>query len=440
MRASRAVDLIRRKRDGEELTGREIDFLVEGIARGSIPDYQAAAVLMAVYLRGMTAGETLHLTLALARSGDQVPAGALLPPVMDKHSTGGVGDKTTLVVAPLLAAAGARVIKMSGRGLGHTGGTTDKLEAIPGFRTTFTPAELAALVSETGLGLAAASERLVPADGRLYAIRDVTATVDSPPLIASSIMAKKLATGAQTIVLDVKFGSGSLVGGRQEARRLAEAMLAIGAGCGRRVGAVLSDMDQPLGWAVGNALEVEEAIGCLKGAGPADLEELSLELASLALCLAGLETSAAAARDRLSALLHSGQALASFTSMVQAQGGPPGLTGSPGLYLPRAPVSASVTAPRQGWVARLDARGVGEVAALLGAGRLAHDQRVDPAVGVVLAVKVGDRVEAGDVLATVHARSAGQVAPATARLAQAFTFSDRPVTPPPLVVEVLSGE
>jgi pyrimidine-nucleoside phosphorylase len=426
-----AYAIIKKKRDGERLSPEEISWFIEKYVAGEIPDYQVAAWLMAVYIRGLNAAETVALTEALVRSGQRVDLSGVAGIKVDKHSTGGVGDKTTLVLAPLLAAAGAKVAKMSGRGLGHTGGTIDKLESIPGFRTGLGPAEFVSQVNRVGVAVVAQTETVVPADKKLYALRDVTATVDSIPLIAASIMSKKLACGADAIVLDVKTGSGAFVQDPGTARELARLMVDIGKHAGRRVTALITDMDQPLGYAVGNAVEVAEAVETLKGRGPLDLTELCLELGTRMLMLAGLATNATAARARLEEMLWDGRALAKFKEWVAAQGGDPRVADDPGI-LPQAPQKIPVSSPRAGYVVQINALGVGEAARVLGAGRARKEDAVDPAVGVVLAAKVGTEVEAGEPLAYVLARDKG-ADEARELVAAAYTIAARPPKIRPLV-------
>ncbi|MDI6632496.1 MAG: pyrimidine-nucleoside phosphorylase [Bacillota bacterium] len=426
-----AYAIIKKKRDGERLSPEEISWFIEKYVAGEIPDYQVAAWLMAVYIRGLNAAETVALTEALVRSGQRVDLSDIAGIKVDKHSTGGVGDKTTLVLAPLLAAAGAKVAKVSGRGLGHTGGTIDKLESIPGFKTALGPAEFVSQVNRVGVAVVAQTETVVPADKKLYALRDVTATVDSIPLIAASIMSKKLACGADAIVLDVKTGSGAFVQDPGTARELARLMVDIGKHAGRRVTALITDMDQPLGYAVGNAVEVAEAVETLKGRGPLDLTELCLELGTRMLMLAGLATNAAAARARLEEMLWDGRALAKFKEWVAAQGGDPRVADDPGI-LPQAPQKIPVSSPRAGYVVQINALGVGEAARVLGAGRARKEDAVDPAVGVVLAAKVGTEVEAGEPLAYVLARDKG-ADEARQLVATAYTIAARPPKIRPLV-------
>ncbi len=416
------VDVIRRKRDGARLTDAEIAGFVTAYMAGAVADEQAAALCMAVFFRGMDERETAALTQALIASGRTVDLSAIPGTKVDKHSTGGVGDKTSLVLLPLLAAAGFPVAKLSGRGLGHTGGTLDKLESIPGVRVDLPPARFLDQVRRIGLAIAGQGPDLVPADGRLYALRDVTATVESPALIAASVMSKKIAGGADTIVLDVKVGSGAFMKELAQARDLARRMLAIGHAAGRRVAAVLSDMAQPLGHAVGNAVEVAEAVATLRGEGPPDLVELCLALAE----------QAGAERARLLDLLRSGAALDRLTAMVEAQGGEPGALDR----LPQAPCRADVVAPATGFVTSLDALAVGRAVAELGAGRRRKEDPVDPAVGVILRRKRGDPVAAGEPLATVLSRRPDD---GLAAVRAAYEIGAAPPAPLPLVLEVLSG-
>ena len=411
----RAVDLIARKRDGGELTGSEMRALLDP----GVPDYQLAAFLMAAVLRGLSDAETAELMWAMVESGERLDLSGVGRPVADKHSTGGVGDKTTLVAAPIAAACGVPVAKLAGRGLGHTGGTLDKLAAIPGMRTDLTPAEIVAAARDAGVAVGGQTAAIVPADGRLYALRDATATVHSVSLIAASIMAKKVAAGAARVVLDVKVGEGALLPDLAAARELAAAMLRLGAAAGLATTCVLSRMDEPLGRAVGNAVEVAEAEAALRGGGPEDLVELSL-------AVAGAMTGDPAAAETA---LHSGAAHAAFRRWVAAQGG------DADAELPAAPVVQDVPAPRAGWVRRCHARAVGEAAMALGAGRSRKEDDVDLAVGIVCHRKAGDRVQAGEPLATVHARGpfdAGGVA-------RCFEIGDEPCERPATVIEVLGA-
>jgi pyrimidine-nucleoside phosphorylase len=432
----RAYDLIERKRDGGALSAAEIRWLVDAFMRCEVGEGQMAAFLMAVYFRGMNADETAALTMAMVDSGERLDLGAVRGPTVDKHSSGGVGDKTSLVLVPLAASAGVRVAKLSGRALGHTGGTLDKLEAIPGFRTDLSPAALVAQVNAVGCAIAGQSASLVPADKRLYALRDATATVEAVPLIASSIMSKKIAAGSASIVLDVKTGSGAFLKSLPEARALARAMVDIGRAADRRTVAVVSAMEEPLGRAVGNALEVAEAVDSLRGEGPPDLRELCLVLGARMVVLAGLAPDADAARARLEDRLREGAALATFRRLVEAQGGDPAVADHP-EHLPRAPQRIPVPAPAAGAVRAIDARAVGEAAMLAGAGRLRPGDVVDPAAGVVLIRKVGARVEAGEALAVVHAGAGRAVDVAVDRVAAAYRIGEGLPERRPLVQAVV---
>lgn len=430
--------LIERKKRGEAMAADELRELCAATVRGEIPEGQLAAWLMAVCWRGMTEVETLALTQALVATGAALSWDGIDRPVVDKHSTGGVGDKTSLVLVPLMAAAGLAFAKMSGRGLGHTGGTLDKLEAIAGFRVTLTPEEMQAQVRRVGCALVGQSADLVPADGVLYALRDVTGTVDCVPLIASSVMSKKLAGGASVLVLDVKHGGGAFMQTAAEARTLARALVSIGEGAGRRTRAVLSPMDQPLGKAVGNALEVREAIDTLRGGGPAELWALTEELGIHLLLLSQTATSDSEARERLRGLRDSGAAAAKFAELIAAQGGDPQVVDRPAL-LPQAShvdlLRAEGTA--DSWVQALDARGVGDAALALGAGRRTKGAPVDPAVGIRLRARVGDRVGPGEPLAEIHARSPADAADAATLLRAAYRLSSEPTPRPEISYEVV---
>ena len=427
----KAVDVIIKKRDGMELSREEIEFFINGITRGSIPDYQAAAWAMAVLLNGMTERETTDLTMAMARSGEMLDLSGVVPLAVDKHSTGGVGDKTTLVVEPLVAACGLPVGKMSGRGLGFSGGTLDKMESIPGFRVNLTREEFLQKLGDEGLVLAGQSGDLAPADGKLYALRDVTGTVPSIPLIASSIMSKKIAAGAQAIVLDVKVGTGAFMETLPEARQLAELMVAIGRLSGRKVVALLSDMNQPLGNAVGNALEVNEAIDTLQGGGPADFREHCLVVASHLLVVGRKAVDIDEARRMAETTLQDGIAWQQFRRLVTSQGGEVSVVDKPTL-LPQAPFVETVAAERSGYLLGIDAREVGETSVELGAGRARKEDPIDHAVGIMIHHKVGDHIGKGEGLFTIHANDLSKMVAARKRLLAAHQWSDHPVEPLPL--------
>ncbi len=433
----RAVDIIIKKRDRAELTGDEIDFFIDGLTHGSIPDYQASAWAMAVLLNGMTERETTDLTLAMAHSGETLDLTGVVPIAVDKHSTGGVGDKTTLVVEPIVASCGLPVGKMSGRGLGFSGGTLDKMESIPGYRTNLTREEFLHQLKQIGLVLTGQSGDLAPADGKLYALRDVTGTVPSIPLIASSIMSKKIAAGAQAIVLDVKVGVGAFMETLEDARRLAALMVAIGRLSGRKTVALLSDMNQPLGEAVGNALEVREAIDTLHGGGPADFREHCLIVASHMLNLGQKAPNLQFARQMAEEALESGQAWTLFRQLVHAQGGDLAYVDDP-ERLPRAALVETVSAARAGYLSGINAREVGKTSVELGAGRARKEDPIEHSVGIVIHHKVGDRVEKGQPLFTIHANDPAKLKKARARLLAAHQWSDSSCDPLPLFYQVVS--
>ena len=432
----RTVDLIVKKRDGGTLSAEEIDFLIAGYTSGAVPDYQMAAWAMAVVLRGMDDRETADLTLAIARSGDTLDLHDIAPLTVDKHSTGGIGDKTSLVLGPLVSAAGLPVAKMSGRGLGFSGGTIDKLEAIPGLRTELSGAEFRQAVKEVGLVIAGQSGDLAPADKRLYALRDVTGTVESLPLIAASVMSKKLAAGADCIVLDVKCGRGAFMQTFEEARKLAEIMVAIGTHAGRKVAAAISTMEQPLGLSVGNALEVKEAIATLRGDGPADLTELCLTLGGKLAQLAGKVATLEAGVELMRQTLASGAAWAQFRRFVQNQGGDLAYVDAP-ERLPQAPVVLPVSATRAGFITAIDGMALGYTLNDLGGGRARKEDPIDPAVGLVLRAKVGDAVAAGQTLIEIHAADQPSAQQMVARLMAAYTIGHVPVAPPPLIYQLI---
>jgi pyrimidine-nucleoside phosphorylase len=429
----RAAELIQRKRDGLELSADEIGDLVLAYARDEVPDYQLAAFCMAVYFKGLTSAETHALTEAMVRSGETVDLSPLGRKVVDKHSTGGVGDKTSIALGPVVAACGVPFAKMSGRGLGHTGGTLDKLEAIPGFRVELGRDDFLAQVREVGMAIIGQTAELVPADKRLYALRDVTATVDIIPLIASSIMSKKIAGGADAIVLDVKVGDGAFMKTLDAARELAQAMRELGVRAGREVVCELTDMDQPLGRAVGNALEIREAVGTLQGEGPDDLVELVLGAASHLLALSDLGIDAAEGRHLAEAALADGSAFQLYERWVRAQGGEPAVEA-----LPVAAVVRPVPAPTHGFVHAIAATAVGEAALRLGAGRLRKEDPIDHAVGIVCLAKRGDGVTAGEPLAEVHAGTEEAAETAIAEVASSYRIGPDKPELRPIVLDVIA--
>jgi pyrimidine-nucleoside phosphorylase/thymidine phosphorylase len=435
----RAVDLIRKKRDGGTLSAAEIDFLIGGIATGEVPDYQWAALLMAVVWRGMDPPETAALVSAMLHSGTVIDLSDIPGPKVDKHSTGGVGDKTSLILAPIAAACGVTVPMVSGRGLGHTGGTLDKLESIPGFRVDVDLATYRRIARDCGLVLAGQTAEIAPADRVLYALRDATATVESIPLITASILSKKLAEGIDALVLDVKCGDGAFMVSQEDARSLAASMTTIGRSLGKPVQALLTDMNEPLGRTVGNALEVRESIDCLRGGGPADLMEVSLALAAEMLLVGGVATTRTEALDRCRRAVADGSALDRFRRVIAAQGGDPSVCDDPDSVLPKAQRRETVRAERPGFVARLRAWPVGQASMLLGAGRKTVDSRIDPAAGIVFHRKVGDAVAAGDTIAELlfQPASAAEVPAAVALLEQAVEIADAPPPPRPRIIERL---
>jgi pyrimidine-nucleoside phosphorylase len=432
----RAYDLIRRKRDGGVLRSDEIAWLVRAYVAGEVAEEQMAALLMAVCIRGMTGQETAALTMAMVNSGETLDLSAIRGRTVDKHSTGGVGDKTSLALVPLVASAGVRVAKLSGRGLGHTGGTLDKLEAIPGFRVELSPAELVAQVNRIGCAIAGQSARLVPADKRIYALRDRTATVESVPLIASSVMSKKIAAGNQAIVLDVKAGHGAFMKTASEAHALAEAMVAIGREVGRRTVAVLSAMEEPLGYAVGNALEVREAIATLRGDGAGDLRELCLVLGAQMMVLGDVSPDPAGGRVVLEKRLRRGEGLRKLAELIEAQGGDPRVVDDPDR-LPRSPIQHRVAASREGIVAGVDAEALGTAAMVLGAGRSHPGDTIDPGAGLVMERKAGDAVRRGDTLAVLHTSDESRLETAAVRVLDAYRLNAVPPDAEPLVLEII---
>lgn len=433
----RAVDIIIKKKDHGELTAPEIDFFIQGFVKGEIPDYQVSAWAMAVLLNGMTDQETTNLTLSIAHSGEMLDLSQAVPIAVDKHSTGGVGDKVTLVIAPLVAACGLPVGKMSGRGLGFSGGTLDKLESIPGFCVDLSKEGFIQQLKSIGIVVTGQSADLAPADGKLYSLRDVTGTVQSLPLIASSVMSKKIAGGAHAIVLDVKTGVGAFMQTLEEARELAKLMVSIGKLTGRKVVALISDMNQPLGSAVGNALELKEAIQTLQGGGPADLREHCLVIASHMLLLGEKAKDLEEARCLVEKAMAEGRAWQKFRELVQAQRGDVDYVDHPDR-LPKARLVETVTAPEKGYLKMINAREVGETSVGLGAGRAKKGDTIDHAVGIIVHRKVGDPVEAGDILFSVHANDAGKLAEAKERLLHAYRLSSEPCQALPLFYDTLS--
>ncbi|KZN98919.1 pyrimidine-nucleoside phosphorylase [Pseudobacillus badius] len=432
----RMVDLIQKKRDGEQLTTEEIQFIVEGYTNGTIPDYQVSAWLMAVYFQNMTEKERADLTMAMVASGDQIDLRAIEGVKVDKHSTGGVGDTTTLVLGPLVAAAGVPVAKMSGRGLGHTGGTIDKLEAIEGFHVEITNEQFIELVNKNKIAIIGQSGNLTPADKKLYSLRDVTATVNSIPLIASSIMSKKIAAGADAIVLDVKTGAGAFMKTLEDSRELARAMVNIGNNVGRKTMAVISDMSQPLGFAIGNALEVKEAIDTLKGEGPEDLTELCLVLGSHMVYAAGKADTLEEARQTLLKLINNGEALAKFKLFIEAQGGDGSVVDHP-ERLPQAKYQVELPAKSDGWVAEIIADHVGTAAMWLGAGRATKESEIDLAVGMMLNKKIGASVKAGESLVTIYSNDK-EIEHVKEELYRSIILSEEKVESPRLIHEEIT--
>lgn len=432
----RTVDLIQRKRDGEELAPDEIEFLVEGYTSGDIPDYQMSAFLMAVFYTGMSDREVTRLTECMLRSGDLVDLSSVPGVKVDKHSTGGVGDKTSLIVAPLAAAAGVVVPMMSGRALGYTGGTLDKLESIPGFRTNLSTDEFRKQLTEQGLCFISQTERLAPADGKLYALRDVSGSVESIPLIASSIMSKKLAEGVDALVLDVKVGNGAFLKKQVDARRLAQMMVSIGRPRDKKVQALITDMSQPLGYAVGNALEVMEASQTLQNAGPTDLTRLSIELAARMIYLGKKAGTLDEARRTAEQLLVDGSGYQKFKDVVAAQGGNPQALDKFEL-LPNATGMREITSPRGGYVSLIDAEDIGKASNMIGAGRDKKDDAIDPAVGIILEVKVGEKVDAGSVLCRIYYTREDRVEEAAEVVEDAFRISAQKPDERELILEVV---
>ena len=431
-----AVELIRKKRDGHALSTPEIDWLIQEYTQDRIPDYQMSAWAMAVFWRGMDARETSDLTLAMARSGEEMHARDIISPVVDKHSTGGVGDKVTLAVAPLVAACGVAVGKMTGRGLGHTGGTVDKLESVRGFRASLTREEFKDILTRHHIVLAGQSHDLAPADGKMYALRDVTGTVESIPLIASSIMSKKLAVGASHLLLDVKVGAGAFMKTLEQARALAETMVHIGQLAGLHTVAAITSMEQPLGCAIGNALEMAEAIAILRGEGPRDVSDLCYHEASELLVMTGSASSFSEAEKRVEQAIHSGAAVAKLAEVIAAQGGDARQIEHPEL-LPAAPVRVMLCAPRSGYIRAIEAEQVGLASMHLGAGRFKKGEPIDHRTGFILQAKIGDYRNAGDPLVEIHARSQSEADAVRESLLASYSWSEAPVSVPTLLLDTI---
>lgn len=431
----RMYDIIHKKRNGGELSEKEIKFFVNGYTDGSIPDYQASALCMAIYFRGMSADETAALTLAMADSGDRIDLSGIDGFTVDKHSTGGVGDKTSLIVAPIVAANGGKVAKMSGRGLGHTGGTVDKLESIPGFRTSLTPDEFIKQVNDIGLCIVGQTGELAPADKKLYALRDVTATVESIPLIASSIMSKKLAAGSQGIVLDVKTGSGAFMKTVEDSERLAEEMVSIGKAAGRKVTALITDMDIPLGASVGNSLEVIEAIKTLKGEGEKNLTEVCLSLAAQMLCMVTGRDDMVC-RKMAKKSIEDGSALNKLREMITAQGGNADVIDSSDAFK-QPKFSVDIISEREGYISRTDAERVGIASVILGAGREKKGDPIDPSAGIILKKKTGDSVSKGDVLATFYTDDETRIDVAKREFLDALIFGNEKPSKQKLIYKII---
>ena len=417
----RMIDIIEKKKNGKALDGEEIDFFINNYVSGNIPDYQVSALLMAIYFQKMDYEETLALTLAMADSGDRLNLSAIKGVKVDKHSTGGVGDKTSLVLAPMVAALGGKVAKMSGRGLGHTGGTIDKLESIPGFNTALSEEAFIKQVNDIGIAITGQTGNLAPADKKLYALRDVTATVDNISLIASSIMSKKLASGADAIVLDVKTGSGAFMKKEEDVKRLAEEMVRIGKGAGRKMAAMITDMDQPLGFAVGNSLEVIEAINTLKGNGPKDLTELCLNLGTYMILAARDDLDKESAEKELMRVIKDGSALKKLAELVEAQGGNPDAVYDTGM-LKVAENVTNVVAKESGYIKSIQSEQIGKASMILGGGRATKEDVIDLSVGVVLSKKKGDMVEKGETIATIYGNNADKAKEAECTVLDAYTI------------------
>lgn len=431
----RMYDIITKKKHGEELSDREIREFISGYTKGEVPDYQATALLMAIYFRGMTDRETSTLTMAMAESGDTLDLSKFGTLTVDKHSTGGVGDKTTLIVAPIAAAAGCKVAKMSGRGLGHTGGTVDKLESFPGYDTSLSPSEFFAQVERVGISVIGQSGNFAPADKKLYALRDVTATVDSIPLITSSIMSKKLAAGSHSIVLDVKYGSGGFMKTPEDAERLADGMVRIGKLCGRNIAALITNMDTPLGCAIGNSLEVKEAIQVLSGGGPEDLRAVCVELATAMVRLA-LGKTESEARSTVIDMLESGKALETLKVWIGAQGGDSSYVDNPEAFR-KSTFTYNVCAKADGYVGSINAEAIGIASVMLGAGRTEKDSPIDHAAGIMLLAKPGKKIREGEILATLLTDDEASIKAAEKCVLDAITVTDSITEPKPLIYKII---
>lgn len=431
--------IIEKKRDGKELTKEEIRFFINGYTKGAIPDYQASAFAMAVYFRGMTKSETSFLTEAMMNSGETIPPHSLPSPSSDKHSTGGVGDKISLILAPLVASCGVYVPMLSGRGLGITGGTLDKLESIPGYRTNLSKREFISVIKKCGCSITGQTENMVPADRKLYALRDVTATVPSIPLIAASIMSKKLAEGAQSLVLDVKWGSGAFMKKKNDAALLARTMIDIGKDMNRKMTAILSNMDQPLGRTAGNALEVQESIDCLKNEGPSDVMKLTFALSAHMLIMTGIAKNINEAENILQKNIMNGAALERFMQMIKLHKGNPRVIENYSI-LPKAKYILPLLSPESGWITKADADIIGRACIILGAGRETKDDKINFAVGISGIRKIGERIERKEPLLFIHADDKNKIQAAKKLLISAFCFSDKPVHPPQLIGGILNGK
>ena len=434
--------MIRKKRDGGSLSREEIAFFVDGVTGGGMADYQSSALLMAICLNGMTTPETAMLTNAMLHSGEVLDFSDVSKPKVDKHSTGGVGDKTSLILAPLAAACGAAVPMISGRGLGHTGGTLDKLESIPGYRVHLSLAEFREILGQVGFAMMGQTDQIAPADKKLYALRDATATVEAIPLIVASIMSKKLAAGLDALVLDVKTGSGAFMASENDARKLAQALVSTGNSCGVRTEALLTDMNQPLGRGVGHAIEVRECIGILRNeesAGARPVMELSLELAARMVALSGIEPEVEAALGKIQEARQSGAALECFRRNVEAQGGDPAVCDEPARLLPLTPHEVKVESTRTGFVTGIDTAEIGRAIASIGGGRTRIEDAIDPGVGYAAEIKLGGEVKAGEALGLLYCRDEAQAHTARARIRAAYTIGDDSISAPPLIKEVITA-